>query len=158
MKAIPTIYRGVNFRSRLEARWAAFFDIAKFQWVYEPIDLDGWAPDFSLKTSLGIVYVEVKPVDIEPQDYSQFEKVQPHINSHMVLLCGVHPHAASVAFNVPGKVITPDWRDAHTVEYELQCADLSVMWSEAGNEVQWEGSPAPARNWLSQHSGRDWRV
>jgi hypothetical protein len=27
MKAIPTIYQGVEYRSRLEARWAAFFDL-----------------------------------------------------------------------------------------------------------------------------------
>jgi len=25
--AIPTRYNGVNFRSRLEAKWAAFFDL-----------------------------------------------------------------------------------------------------------------------------------
>ena len=27
IKAIPTTYAGVRFRSRLEARWAAFFDL-----------------------------------------------------------------------------------------------------------------------------------
>ena len=35
-KAIQTQYRGNNFRSRLEARWAVFFYIAKIKYTYEP--------------------------------------------------------------------------------------------------------------------------
>lgn len=34
-KAIPTNYKGVNFRSRTEARWAAFFDEIGWTWRYE---------------------------------------------------------------------------------------------------------------------------
>lgn len=63
IKAIPTIYNHVQFRSRLEARWDAFFDLAGIEWDYEPFDLDGWAPDFLLRTAVGHVLVEVKPVD-----------------------------------------------------------------------------------------------
>jgi hypothetical protein len=44
--AHPTTYKGVNMRSRLEARWAAFFDLVSWRWEYEPIDLLGWSPDF----------------------------------------------------------------------------------------------------------------
>jgi hypothetical protein len=29
--AIPTVYRGQQFRSRLEARWAAFFDLLRLE-------------------------------------------------------------------------------------------------------------------------------
>ena len=36
-EGIPTLYGGVRFRSRLEARWAAFFfDVAGWSWEYEP--------------------------------------------------------------------------------------------------------------------------
>lgn len=59
MHAIPTSYGGVNFRSRLEARWAAFFDLLGWPWEYEPIDLAGYIPDFILD---GRVLVEVKPL------------------------------------------------------------------------------------------------
>jgi hypothetical protein len=31
-----TRYNGVNFRSRLEAKWAAFFDLAGWSWEYQP--------------------------------------------------------------------------------------------------------------------------
>lgn len=63
MKAHPTTYGGVNFRSRLEAKWAAFFDLLGWQWQYEPIDLDGWTPDFSIQGHDGPIYVEVKPIE-----------------------------------------------------------------------------------------------
>ena len=34
--AIPTEYKGVKFRSRLEAKWAIFFDTLGIEWEYEP--------------------------------------------------------------------------------------------------------------------------
>lgn len=36
IKAIQTRYKGYNFRSRLEARWAVFFDALGIKWEYEP--------------------------------------------------------------------------------------------------------------------------
>lgn len=35
MKVIPTDYDGFRFRSRLEARWAVFFDVAGIDFLYE---------------------------------------------------------------------------------------------------------------------------
>jgi len=61
--AIPTHYNGVNFRSRLEARWAALFDMLGWEWEYEPIDLPGWIPDFKIKGTRNLL-VEIKPYDI----------------------------------------------------------------------------------------------
>ncbi len=40
MKAIETIYNGYEFRSRLEARWAVFFDTLGVKWEYEPEHYD----------------------------------------------------------------------------------------------------------------------
>lgn len=53
MKAIETKYKGYRFRSRLEARWAVFFDALGLKWEYEPEGYDlgdqGWyLPDFYL--------------------------------------------------------------------------------------------------------------
>lgn len=59
---IPTTYKSVRFRSRLEARWAAFFDLIEWDWTYEPIDLAGYIPDFGIRFEAGRVLVlEVKP-------------------------------------------------------------------------------------------------
>lgn len=53
MKAIETVYKGYRFRSRLEARWAVFFDAAGIKYLYEPEGFemeDGtkYLPDFYL--------------------------------------------------------------------------------------------------------------
>ena len=60
IQAIPTTYNGINFRSRLEAKWARFFDMAEWRWEYEPEDFGGYIPDFVLLGHTKI-YVEVKP-------------------------------------------------------------------------------------------------
>lgn len=59
--AIPTRYRGCEFRSRLEATWAVFFDLAGWSWEYEPFDLKGWTPDFALRFKRPVL-VECKPI------------------------------------------------------------------------------------------------
>lgn len=40
IKAIETRYAGCRFRSRLEARWAVFFDNLGIKWQYEPQGLN----------------------------------------------------------------------------------------------------------------------
>ena len=61
MNAIETTYRGYKFRSRLEAKWACVFDQFGWQWEYEPIDLNGYIPDFVLLWPHGQTLCEVKP-------------------------------------------------------------------------------------------------
>lgn len=70
IKAIPTRYAGCHFRSRLEARWAVFFDALGIEWEYEPqgfncywrLNLDDttfpYLPDFWLPDEH--LWVEVK--------------------------------------------------------------------------------------------------
>jgi hypothetical protein len=68
----PTVYNGIQMRSRLEAGFAAWLDQNKVKWAYEPhafADKDGqYLPDFRLDnvTYVGeggqtAIYVEVKP-------------------------------------------------------------------------------------------------
>ena len=59
-RGIPTKYKGIQFRSLLELRWAHFFDLMGWDYVYEPFDLEGWIPDFLLKGGIEVL-VEVKP-------------------------------------------------------------------------------------------------
>lgn len=65
--AIPTMYDGVQFRSRLEARWAAFFDVLGWRAEYEERDYMGYIPDFIVRLPRGELLVEVKP-DTSPED------------------------------------------------------------------------------------------
>jgi DNA-directed RNA polymerase subunit RPC12/RpoP len=61
MHAIPTLYKGRQFRSRLEARWAAMFDCLHWPFEYEPIELEGYIPDFIITFPHAPLLVEVKP-------------------------------------------------------------------------------------------------
>ena len=76
IEAIPTEYKNIKFRSKLEVKWAVFFDECGIEYVYEhdgyrfqkPEDADptNYIPDFILKNVGGSIngnlYVEVKGV------------------------------------------------------------------------------------------------
>lgn len=62
-KAIPTEYNGVTYRSRLEARWAVFFDALELRFIHEregfQLRSAWYVPDFWLpKLS---TWIEIKP-------------------------------------------------------------------------------------------------
>lgn len=53
-------YKGIEFRSWTEARWAAWFDLAGWIWAYEPEGFGNYIPDFIIPTKKPLL-VEVKP-------------------------------------------------------------------------------------------------
>jgi len=66
IKAIETRYKGYRFRSRLEARWAVFFDAIQWHWDYEIEGYDlgdlGWyLPDFLITQYESKWWMEIKP-------------------------------------------------------------------------------------------------
>lgn len=71
LKARPTAYRGIEMRSRLEAKYAQWLDTNGATWEYEPqcfANEDGqYLPDFLIRNVWVLVgyfdvYVEVKPL------------------------------------------------------------------------------------------------
>ena len=108
LKAIDTEYKGYRFRSRLEARWAVFFDALKIKFDYEPEgfqvgETQAYLPDFFLPDLS--TYVEIKPnsafeisIDDEKQEFSMtgedIEKYAQACNTFaesgymFLLLCG----------------------------------------------------------------------
>ncbi len=155
IKAIPTEYAGVNFRSRTEARWAAFFDLVGLKWDYEPLDLEGWAPDFLLRTPLTNVLVEVKPVDLttyigaanrgsaDADALAPYDKALAHASKYQVLLLGMAPLEMQGAVLPVGIHSVPprkaeysfdDMQDALTVG---NTAFITDAWRNAGSVTQW---------------------
>lgn len=74
LKAIQTKYNGYYFRSRLEARWAVFFDTLGIKYYYEhegyEIDGEAYLPDFQIP-SFDIYHfgIKVDPKDINAHPY-----------------------------------------------------------------------------------------
>lgn len=60
IRAIETDYDAARFRSRIEARWAAFFNLIGWRYTYEPYEVQGWIPDFLIHGPMPLL-VEVKP-------------------------------------------------------------------------------------------------
>lgn len=64
IKSIETPYKGVDYRSRTEARWAIFLEALGLNFTYEPepFDINGewYSPDFYL-LDMNYQYIEIKP-------------------------------------------------------------------------------------------------
>jgi hypothetical protein len=149
--AIPTVYSGVRFRSRLEGQYAAFFDIVGWRWEYEPIDLKGWIPDFRVTIPCRwpecggehVLFVEVKPwwkID-EFKGTVEYEWAMQGYGADL-------PCSAVALFGAsPG---VSYWEMTHGSGGDTYCIsnwvnNWQIAWKEAGNTVQWrkpEQSPA----------------
>jgi len=91
IKAIETQYQGYRFRSRLEAKWAVFFDALGVKWEYEIEgydmgELGKYLPDFYLP-DLGC-YAEVKPSQFTETQWAKCEALP----EPCLLLDGVPGH------------------------------------------------------------------
>jgi hypothetical protein len=90
IQSIETLYKGYRFRSRLEARWAVFFDALGLQWEYEPegFELPGgrYLPDFFLR---GLdTYVEVKGAEPTSAECRKVEELAAHTGKNVLLVDG----------------------------------------------------------------------
>lgn len=151
MKSHPTVYDGVLFRSRLEARWAAFFDIIGWQWEYEPIDLEGWTPDFRVTFPCGhsecngchVLLVEIKPyycID----EFKGHECMEYPFGIKMIRdgeEVGRIPASASAAFGANPNISY--WEMCHgagggiyTIKQWVHI-DIDYTWKDAGAIVQY---------------------
>jgi hypothetical protein len=129
IKAIETRYKGYRFRSRLEARWAVFFDALGLQWDYEPEGFTlpsgtKYLPDFRV-VGAGITHW----YEVKPSNQAQDAKLSEFASSvddagHVTLLAGDPIDA------LPGKMICPRCGGInHSItldpaflgEYQLMC-------------------------------------
>lgn len=102
IKPIETNYNGYRFRSRLEARWAVFFDVLGIEWEYEKegYDLDGikYLPDFWLPKYQ--YWFEIKGQDPTTEEINKAKALQdtsgfpviiaislPHFNRNFAYCC-----------------------------------------------------------------------
>ena len=92
IKAINTKYKGYNFRSRLEARWAVYFDSLGIKWEYEKEGYhfeDGtrYLPDFWLPEVN--MWAEVKGQELTEKEMDKVEKLVWNTHHPCLLLVGI---------------------------------------------------------------------
>lgn len=107
LKAIETQYKGYRFRSRLEARWAIFFDAMALPWQYEPegfkVENKFYLPDFRVQTPQNEhVWYEVKPESYNVEDYkvSAFNRTVLKSLKH-----GSYPKFCTVLYGDPWSLL-----------------------------------------------------
>lgn len=158
--AKPTMYRNTQFRSRLEARWAAFFDLTSWTWKYEPFDLDLWTPDFVLRGAANSVLCEVKPITwqgLEPEQILQardLEKVRAYRTDHFdpenlkdeLLILGDGPQRIGSdlvlgAFMDEAWGTAPDWAILGVSDYDDLCFDFFAQKGSFAHRMNgdWDG-------------------
>lgn len=160
MKALPTIYRGVQYRSLLEARYAAWFDLVGLRVVYEPEAFNGYIPDFvwahdtshDRERSFGMyvdgdwlcgpsIVFEVKGA-LEQQDTEKM--LHSGFSGAIVILDGRGPAFGQTLCGT--QILEIDDGGGAVASFPEACRcnwfgptilDLENTWREAGNLVQW---------------------
>ena len=137
ISARPTLYNGTQYRSELEATWAAFFELRGINAEYEPaLDLISWRPDFLVRVADDFLLTEVKPfLNIDQWKSSGvLQKVTESLQgSSMAVLLGVSPLIPSnFLFRIePLPVENPMFESLTFGE------DVESDWKRAKNAVQW---------------------
>jgi hypothetical protein len=132
IQPMPTMYSGIKFRSRLEARWAYFFDQLRIRWEYEPEAYEyspyggkvwRYLPDFYLPDHG--YWCEVKgDVDAVDGDYL-------HMLGHVGhFLPGVHNSSGTCGVALLGAI--PDVRHA-----SIEIPAFTVVSHYKGCETSW---------------------
>jgi len=97
IKPIPTHYAGCWFRSRLEARYAVFFNHLNIQWEYEPEGYEltngRYLPDFRLHglggdPQGGSLWFEVKP-DIDNREDNRWQELATATGTPLITAFGM---------------------------------------------------------------------
>lgn len=121
MKILPTLYKGITYRSRMEARWAVFFDFLKIRHEYESegYELDGFTylPDFWLPDH--DFFVEIKPVSPTLDESAKAAALAEFTKKTVFVFCG-NPRQP--------------WERKHRGHYS---ESAYAFFSKSGADIQW---------------------
>jgi predicted RNA-binding Zn-ribbon protein involved in translation (DUF1610 family) len=94
IKPIETMYKGYRMRSRLEARWAVFFDALGIEWEYEPegygMDKEFYLPDFYLP-EFG-KFIEIKAIIPTGKEFDKLKEFSLATNKLYIIVGNPYIH------------------------------------------------------------------
>ena len=158
IRAIETAYNGYRFRSRLEARWAVFFDTLKIKYDYEPegyyLPVAGvqYLPDFWLPQVN--MWAEVKPIQLTETQRLKCKELTV-ITGYPTLMLDSKPLARNywgfeLEYSYDNEGICTLTNKAHYCDYELMntkryweyesrfFSRTGVEWPEVYNCYAWD--------------------
>jgi len=116
IKPIETIYKGRRFRSRLEARWAVYFDVVGIKWEYEKEGYnlgDGifYLPDFWLPQAS--MWAEVKGRELTEIEIEKIKRLVNGTDYPCLVLVG--PPEIKVYY----ATLPEEWEDGFLNDFAL---------------------------------------
>lgn len=153
--AIPTMYSGVRLRSRLEARWAAWFDLVGWSWRYAPPDLGG----LLVAGQRGLRLVAVEPESDHANLMPHGAKIDASGWTGLAAIVGSAPgvRASGDGFELGvirhDQPLSPRWWENWGAPWVMVPArGAMAAWIAAGDRVLWRGVEAEpeelAEGWL----------
>lgn len=144
VNAIETRYNGYRFRSRLEARWAIFFDQMEVPYLFESegFEMGGakYLPDFRLPNGLKTygeseylsnVWAEVKPsLTLEPQDKQKIALFVQQTDNVILILSG-DPEPGAELRLIAHKAKGGEWFTPYVTWVELSSGELGLLERES---------------------------
>lgn len=147
IKAIETKYKGCRFRSRLEARYAVFFDVLGVVWEYEPEGFEfenvgRYLPDFYLP---GLdAWAEVKAKPFNANERSKAFALSSGTNKPVIQLTSI-PEPSSFALSDVDVAIGSRMKGyedfylaSHLVEWYLSVNNLTKTESSLQDALAWD--------------------
>jgi hypothetical protein len=131
---IETTYDGIRFRSRTEARWAVFFDIAGIRYEYEkegyvlpsgPYLPDFWLPDLNM-------WLEVKGIEPTPEEVEKCRELANATSAKLVLLAIGPPRAEEQIIPFNGLPVEANGWDGNDDWYtqEWPCREVRLYFAD----------------------------
>ncbi len=148
IRALPTLFEGTLYRSRLEAKYASLFTLLGIPFEYEPcVSSSYWIPDFLLHLQVPVL-VECKPA-VNQSEFKKAQKKAEKANTgRPILIVGA---SLCLTDDEPDLLArcreTPDsrWRACTRETWPeswgtcpfLDSFRLFEAWRAAGNSSQW---------------------
>ena len=160
--ALETIYKGVKYRSRIEARWAVFFDKAVIEAHYEPEGFDlgegvKYLPDFYLP--IWDTYFEVKGAEPDDAERDKAERLSAMSDKTVMLVHGGIGHGkyTGILFRDGAEVVGPKRAKMRYSILDCRRCERAVLyqWYGEDGEEGWgwsEGKPECDRRDCSDRS------
>ena len=143
--AKPAQYKGLNFKSTLEAQWAAFFDELELPWQYEKDAIrlpDGtfYISDFTLHNEYNYAVYEMKPKGVTSKKFKAAQTFIDDANYDHWMTHDEFSHTET--FLMQGSLYDHYMTDFYHLRFCYRCGfPSSDGWGQPGAGIgRWEGS------------------
>jgi len=148
-KVIETVYDGYNFRSRLEARWAVFFNALDIKYEYEKegYQLQSWyLPDFWLPEQ--DCWIEIKGNEPTSEEQSLAYELGNFTNKNVYIFFGEIPNPDKIGFGGENNkdsayMCYPAWDNYYAWTQCPHCSKLTIQYSARSDRTRCKCPKSP---------------